>query len=1118
VGRDLPHSIGGYRVLGELGSGGMGVVFRAQAADGRLVALKVLTTTHDVAAERFSREAKALARVQHPGVIPLLDAGADEGRAFLVTEFVEGESLQALLDREGPMAPRVAARWSRDLAHALEAVHDAGLLHRDVKPANVLLDEDGRIRLADFGLVKLLGGSLEQLSRTGQMMGTPGFWAPEQARGRVRDMGPHTDAYGIGATLYALLTGEPPLTGSSLMELLDKGFQVDPPSALVPDLDPRLDAICLHALASAREDRYPSATALADDLDRYLANETVSQSAVQMLRQPGRLGRAQVALAVLGLLVAAGAGSLAALRARPEAAGTTAPAPSETASPTDPLATAAEASAPSPDPADRVIRSVADLDALLRDPPRDDAARALLHLERAWARLYADDAEGALADFTQALALDPADYEARVGRGMARGKLDDPEGAMGDFSQAIEQAPERPDAYRSRAGFYEAREDLGLAEADLTRAIELDPDHAATLRWRGRIRAKRDDWAAVEDLERVTQLTPDDPQVWLELANRYNHHAAYARALRAYDRVLELDPNRPEALARRGQVRLATGQRTLAVRDLTRSLEQKRLASTYLLRACAYQRLGRSERATEDADAAAALGYEHPDLYGVRGDAHLHAGRYREALAEFERALGVDARHSDSLELCARTHALLGETEAAVKRFRDVLRQNRNAYAAIWIALLGGDPEPLRRHGVEEGWPGPLLRYLRGKLSKRRLVQETHAPVDPVLARQRRCETFAILGLEAENAGDRARARHYYAAALAANVPRYFEHLWAGQRLAALGPPSLDETTPLPALQKQLDRRGQQDDSAGVLAITDHLIVRAAQAWKSWSNRAEALARLGRLDDALAAADQALALETRVDLLSLRARVRLLAGDREGALADVEAIVELDPEEPEWLLERSLRRAQQDRFDEALADAERVLELQPGRPKALQALATALEHVGRYAEAEAALSAAIDAQPGMERLWLGRARLRWHLREREGSLADLNAALEANPEYLYTPLWLAAFGGRTGPAQRLASRRQDWVGSLAKLVLGEDSLEAVLSQIDNVAVTDQAHAQERRCEAYGYAALLAERAGDLQRARELYQASVDTGVRHYVEFAWAARRLADELRPLAWPR
>jgi predicted Ser/Thr protein kinase len=282
-------NIPGYDILGELGRGGMGVVYKArQVGLDRLVALKmILAGPHAGPAHRarFQTEAAAIARLRHPNIVQVHHVGECDGNLYFAMELVEGGSLAAAA-RDRPWEPERAADLVEKLARAVHAVHKEGVVHRDLKPANVLLDPDGEPKVVDFGLAKLAGSDRTEATVTGSVLGTPAYMAPEQADGRTRDVGPHTDVYALGAVLYHLLTGRPPFGGDTPLATIRRIVSDDPvpPRERCPDVPADLDAVCLKCLAKEPEDRYPSAKALADDLRRVLDGEPVTA------RPPG-LGR-----------------------------------------------------------------------------------------------------------------------------------------------------------------------------------------------------------------------------------------------------------------------------------------------------------------------------------------------------------------------------------------------------------------------------------------------------------------------------------------------------------------------------------------------------------------------------------------------------------------------------------------------------------------------------------------------------------------------------------------------------------------------------------------------------------------------------------------------------------
>jgi protein kinase-like protein/sulfatase-modifying factor enzyme 1 len=268
---------GRYEVLRQLGRGAMGAVFVARdQRSGREVALKIqLEGTRqgaETALARFRLEGEALTKLRHPGVVEVRDYGISGGLAYLAMELVPGTSLAELLHTRGSLPPRRAVEIALQLARALEHVHRGGVLHRDLKPANVLVTPDGRAVLTDFGLAKIVDQN-QHLSTTGQLLGTPAYMAPELASGQVRQVGPATEVYGLGATLYDMLTGRPPFTDMGHYQLLVAVYSSDPepPSSHTEGIDAQLDALCLRCLAKDPRERYPDMASLIPDLEAYAA-------------------------------------------------------------------------------------------------------------------------------------------------------------------------------------------------------------------------------------------------------------------------------------------------------------------------------------------------------------------------------------------------------------------------------------------------------------------------------------------------------------------------------------------------------------------------------------------------------------------------------------------------------------------------------------------------------------------------------------------------------------------------------------------------------------------------------------------------------------------------------
>ncbi len=404
--------VGAYEVEAEIGRGAMGVVYRVRhGPTGALRALKMLSGEADrELLARFRREAEALARVAGEGIVPVHEAGVEKGRLYIVLGLMPGGSLEARLKARGRLEWREAAALVAKLARALDRCHEAGIIHRDVKPANVLFDEEDRPCLADFGLARDLDAV--RLTVSGTVIGSPAFMPPEQINGEK--VGPSADVYALGVTLHLLVTGELPFKSRNALELLLEKRERTPPSASAAAGTTLLDAPIARAVAASPAKRTRSAAELAAELEATLAGRTAEKRRARGAAIP------LVALAAVAVALAVFASRNAAKDAAPpEGAGAPLPVAARPLSP-GPI----EKPRPSP------------------ETPAVDPVREAIRCAREAEKLAAaGDFAGAVAALDTAIALDGAKTELHIRRGELRLELDVPDtrGARGDIAPVLSE-------------------------------------------------------------------------------------------------------------------------------------------------------------------------------------------------------------------------------------------------------------------------------------------------------------------------------------------------------------------------------------------------------------------------------------------------------------------------------------------------------------------------------------------------------------------------------------------------------------------------------------------------------------------------------------------------------
>lgn len=715
--------IGPYEPSKELGRGGMGVVLRARCTrTGREVALKLLraATAQDADVARFEREVQALVSLRHPSIVAVLDAGTSPRGPWVAMELVEGESLQARLRRDGPLAPEEARALARTLCGALEHAHAMGVLHRDVKPANVLLAADGRVVLVDFGLARVLGRE-SRLTLTGEVLGTPCYMAPEQANGQP--CGPQADVYGVGATLYEALTGRPPLRGTSVIELLHQVLTVAParPEALRPGLPAALSDVVMRCLEKEPARRPEGAAALADALERAstaplrarargrllaaavallglaLAGASVlhARGAARALDEVTRgadaldvpallmRGRAQVrsgdkagglasAEAGLGLepgsapLLGLRAGALFQLGRREEALADCRRLVELGSNEGEALVNGAAVAVS----CDEFELAVDLLGPLARADPRHVKARHLLLLSLLGAerrveaaayveRALVDDAldpEEAVSALEVLVKVEPALATAACERALARWpdeerlhllhvaaleKGGDRARTLRAWSELLDRWPDDLGARRGRAQLRLSLRDVPGALEDAERVVEAAPDRAASWELLATVRERQGEWSAAhEALSRAIDLRPGVAKLYVRRGELHQRLGRGQGAFIDLTLAIALDPRNGPALTVRGTYALHAELLPLARVDLERAAEvDPEQVLVWVNLASVRGRTGDHPAALAACDRAQALAPERYEVFAVRGEVLMGAGRPADARREYTRAL-----------------------------------------------------------------------------------------------------------------------------------------------------------------------------------------------------------------------------------------------------------------------------------------------------------------------------------------------------------------------------------------------------------------------------------------------------------------------------------------------
>ncbi|MEK7867272.1 MAG: alpha/beta fold hydrolase [Planctomycetota bacterium] len=670
---------GRFEVLSELARGGMGIVYRVRQVDlGRVVALKLLKEGEEASAEqieRFHREAELAAQLRHPNIVPIHEVGVWQGRHFFTMDCIEGETLEARL-RRGLLPIEQTASLLEKVARAIHFAHTKGIVHRDMKPGNVLLDEAGEPQITDFGLARSLEGP-STLTRPGAAIGTPFYMSPEQIAGRLDLIDARTDVFALGVVLYEMLSGKRPFTGESAVAIFQSITQEEPlPLRLAAPNAPRdLATICERALEKPREKRFPTALAMAEDLARYQRGEPVLAKPIGPLARWARRARrhpAFLAGAAAAVVCIAGAAFLA---IRLEGRHASERRESDVAL-----------------RASRYKALVAEGAYLVEQKDWDgakkrfdeaialDAAQPLAWKNRAWVHFEQKRYAEAMDDYTRALERDPRDGEAAYFRGCVKRDAGDREGALADVTSAIGLRPTEP-RFRNARGcllYDQGKDEEAIPDFDV--AIREDRSEAEFCVNRALCHMRR---GRLEQAERDFTMALDrDPRHDMALLDRAKMREGLGKLKEAVEdlaRYVNFHPEDPEGFFLRGSYRIEGGQSAEGVLDLDESLRLRPGHWKSLLnRGLGHLALGHAAEASADFDGAIAAAPKEPEPYLKRSSLRIEAGQGIEALSDCDACLALDPDLAEARWNRALALEMVGRRDDA---------------AAEWVAYLARWPE-----------------------------------------------------------------------------------------------------------------------------------------------------------------------------------------------------------------------------------------------------------------------------------------------------------------------------------------------------------------------------------------------------------------------------------------
>ena len=682
----IPEIFGRYQLEKELGQGGMGTVYlAADPVLDRRVALKVMTLEGIEATGRFMREVRASAKLKHPHIVQIYEVGTQGRFNYFTMEHIDGGSLDELIDAK-KLSPKRIAEVICDIAAALHYAHRQGIIHRDIKPGNILIDKQGQTYLTDFGLAKELAGMDRSLTMSGTVIGTPDYMSPEQARGERDKVDARSDIFSLGATLYYSLTGASPFKDSDLYQVLNRVINKDPllPTKTANNFHRDLETICMKCLEKEPARRYQTAGELADDLKRFLEGESIQARRAGLItklikkarrNKPAALVMLGATVVLLSLISYFMVSSILTGRKietyRQNAYSSFKNKNYEEASvwynkaltllPDDTkmqeLLKNCGQHKDKKESAKKVLKALEASGLTVDDKMR--IANKALEIDPSCAEAYQEigyiylaekDYERAFETFSKAIEMNPAMVHSYYKRGYITADIrGDSSGAIPDFKKVVELAPDSYLGYYSKGYMELETGDFKATIADMTRAIEIRPDYADAYYHRGYGYLKEGEYKqAIADYTKTIELRPDLAGAYEERGTAYRHEDNCEQAIIDYSKAMELKPGKADVYLGRGMVYNLKGNYDRAIADFTKAIELARdraselkpeLDDAYFYRARAYGNKKNYEPAIADYTKAIELKPDYAEAYAERGFTYRQKGDYDRAIADLNKVI-----------------------------------------------------------------------------------------------------------------------------------------------------------------------------------------------------------------------------------------------------------------------------------------------------------------------------------------------------------------------------------------------------------------------------------------------------------------------------------------------